>query len=118
VTFVDEKRQIAKGLSVNLKIFYSINIDLIHGIPTVFMCWSLAPTAGASRGNVVLFCGLRNHAGLRGLLGGGRSPAKPVSGGRFPANREKNRDSCLKMGFAFDSALDSVFMTMGCRKIP
>ena len=31
-------------------------------------------------------------------------------GGRFASNREKNRDSCIKMG--------SVFRTMGCRKIP
>ena len=40
------------------------------------------PTAAAaSRGNVVLFYGLVNHVDLRGLRGGGRSPAEPVSGG-------------------------------------
>ena len=36
----------------------------------------------ASRGNVVLFCGGGNHAGTCRLLGGGRSPAEPVSVGR------------------------------------
>jgi hypothetical protein len=40
--------------------------------------------ATASRGNAVLFRGLGNHVDLRGLLGGGRSPAKPVSDGRIP----------------------------------
>jgi hypothetical protein len=40
-----------------------------------------ATPAAASRGNVVLFCGLGNHVDLRGLLGGGSSPAKRVSGG-------------------------------------
>jgi hypothetical protein len=60
----------------------------------------------------------RTQGGSRRLPGGGRSPAKPVSGGRFPANREKNRDSCLKMGFGFDFALNSVFRTLGCKKIP
>jgi hypothetical protein len=41
---------------------------------------------GAARrrhGNVVLSCGVRNHAGTRGLPGGGRRPAKPVSEGLF-----------------------------------
>jgi hypothetical protein len=38
--------------------------------------------------------------------------------GPFPANREKNRDSCLKWASALDFVLDSVFRTMGCRKIP
>jgi hypothetical protein len=60
----------------------------------------LRPVLGeVSHGNVVLSCGEGNHVGLRGLPGGGRSPAKPVSGGSFPANREKNRDSCPKIGF-------------------
>jgi hypothetical protein len=37
-----------------------------------------------SYGNVVLSCGVGNHVVLRGLPGGGRSPAKPVSGSRIP----------------------------------
>jgi hypothetical protein len=40
--------------------------------------------AAASRGNVVLFCGVGNHSGSRGLPGGGRSPAKPVSADQIP----------------------------------
>jgi hypothetical protein len=38
----------------------------------------------AGYGDVVLFCGLGNHVDLRGLRGGGRSLAKPVSGGPIP----------------------------------
>jgi hypothetical protein len=44
--------------------------------------------AGASRGNVALFCGGGNHSGSRGLRGGGRSPAELVSAGQYPGNRE------------------------------
>ena len=36
-----------------------------------------------------LSCGAGNPAGWRGLPGGGRSPAKPVSQGDFPVYREK-----------------------------
>jgi hypothetical protein len=43
--------------------------------------------ATASRGNAVLFRGLGNHVDLHGLLGGGRSPRKLVSG---------NEISCLQ----------------------
>jgi hypothetical protein len=33
--------------------------------------------------------------------------------GDFPVDREKNRDSCLKMGFGFDSALNSGIQNNG-----
>ena len=45
--------------------------------------WQTGPGA-ASSGNVVVFYALENHVSLRGLLGGGRSPAKPVSVARIP----------------------------------
>jgi hypothetical protein len=41
-------------------------------------------TAATSRGNIVLFFELGNHVSLSGLLGGGPSPAKPVSCRKFP----------------------------------
>jgi hypothetical protein len=51
-------------------------------------------TAAASRGNIVLFCGLRNHVDLRGLAGGaegirtdahrGRQAVAPASNGGAP----------------------------------
>jgi hypothetical protein len=34
-----------------------------------------------------------HHHGFQGLPGGGRSPRKPVCAGKFPANRENNRDN-------------------------
>ena len=40
-------------------------------------------------GVAALSSGLGNHVDLRGLPGGGRSPAKPVSQGDFPVYREK-----------------------------
>jgi hypothetical protein len=33
-------------------------------------------------------------AGAIKQVGGGPSPAKPVSGGQFPGNKEKNREYC------------------------
>jgi hypothetical protein len=45
----------------------------------------------------VLFCAGDNHAGTCGLPGGGRSPAKPVSGLSLPGNREKNREMHRKL---------------------
>jgi hypothetical protein len=59
-------------------------------------------STAASRGNVVLFCGLGNHVGLRGLLGGGRSPEKPVSYPRslLTGNKQGNpRDPGIDGGF-------------------
>jgi len=46
----------------------------LGGVAPVHRPKSLAP----SRGTIVLFCRLGNHVDLRGLPGGGRSPAKPV----------------------------------------
>jgi hypothetical protein len=45
-----------------------------------------SPRAGY--GNVALFVTLRNHCGLRGLRGGGRSPAKLVCERLISDNRE------------------------------
>jgi hypothetical protein len=57
-------------------------------------------TAAASRGNIVLFYGLGNHADLRRLLGGGRSPAKPVSVRKIPGLRQFCREITRNSAFA------------------
>ena len=54
------------------------------------------PNCGALR--ALLFCGGGNHVDLRGLPGGGRSPAKPVSQGRFSLSTGKKQGNFIKFG--------------------
>jgi hypothetical protein len=75
-------------------------------------------TAAASRGNIVQICGLGNHADLRRLLGGGRSPSKPVSVAGFPANREKNREFAKNLHLASDFISNCQLRSMAYEKIP
>jgi hypothetical protein len=57
---------------------------------TVEWIWQTYYCRRKSR-KVVLFYGLGNHVDLRGLPGGGRSPAKPVSGARIPCYQGKEQ---------------------------